>query len=220
MLYQSLWWKRNKNIVKKIIKFIYIFLVFFLLFKVEAFGETLNLNSDKYILYNLNDNIVLLNKNETQETYIASLTKMMTVIVAIENIEDYNKEVIITKEMFKDIAWDVSVAGFKVGEKVTYNDLLYGAILPSGADAVNALALSISGSYDDFIELMNQKAKDLSLKHTHFANVTGLFNENNYSSAYDVAEILKYALKNKKFKEVFETKRYTFSNGKIVKSTI
>lgn len=206
--------------VKKIIKFIYIFLVFFLLFKVEVFGETLNLNSDKYILYNLNDNIVLLNKNENQETYIASLTKMMTVIVAIENIEDYNKEVIITKEMFKDIAWDVSVAGFKVGEKVTYNDLLYGAILPSGADAVNALALSISGSYDGFIELMNQKAKDLSLKHTHFANVTGLFNENNYSSAYDVAEILKYALKNKKFKEVFETKRYTLSNGKIVKSTI
>ena len=90
--------------VKKIIKFIYIFLVFFLLFKVEVFGETLNLNSDKYILYNLNDNIVLLNKNENQETYIASLTKMMTVIVAIENIKDYNKEVIITKEMFKDIA--------------------------------------------------------------------------------------------------------------------
>ena len=91
--------------VKKIIKFIYIFLVFFLLFKVEVFGETLNLNSDKYILYNLNDNIVLLNKNENQETYIASLTKMMTVIVAIENIKDYNKEVIITKEMFKDIGW-------------------------------------------------------------------------------------------------------------------
>ncbi|UKI57766.1 MAG: hypothetical protein L6V81_10870 [Clostridium sp.] len=62
-------------------------------------------------------------------------------------------------------------------KKVTYNDLLYGAILPSGADAVNALALSISKDYDKFIELMNQKTKELKLTHTHFSNVTGLYDK-------------------------------------------
>ena len=206
--------------LKRITKYFLVYLILFFILIIRINGETLNLNSDKYILYNLNDDKILLSKDENKETYIASLTKMMTTIVAIENISDYNEKITITKDMFKEIAWDVSVAGFKVGEKVTYNDLLYGAILPSGADAVNALALSISKDYDKFIELMNQKVKELNLAHTHFSNVTGLYDKNNYSTAYDVAQILKYALKNKKFKEVFETKNYTFTNGKTVKSTI
>lgn len=206
--------------LKRITKYFLVYLILFFILIIRINGETLNLNSDKYILYNLNDDKILLSKDENKETYIASLTKMMTTIIAIENISDYNEKITITKDMFKDIAWDVSVAGFKVGEKVTYNDLLYGAILPSGADAVNALALSISKDYDKFVELMNQKVKELNLAHTHFSNVTGLYDKNNYSTAYDVAQILKYALKNKKFKEVFETKNYTFTNGKTVKSTI
>lgn len=196
-----------------------ILLIFFLATK-SVYATELNLNSDKYILYNLDENTVLDKKNENKETSVASLTKIMTTIVAIENIKDFDKNVTITKEMFKDIAWDVSVAGFKVNDKVTYNDLLYGAILPSGADAVNALALSVSGSYEDFVKLMNKKVNELKLKHTHFSNVTGLYSEENYSSAYDMAQILKYALKNKKFKKVFETKKYTFTTGKTVKSTI
>lgn len=196
-----------------------VLLIFFLATK-SVYATELNLNSDKYILYNLDENTVLDKKNENKETSVASLTKIMTTIVAIENIKDFDKNVTITKEMFKDIAWDVSVAGFKVNDKVTYNDLLYGAILPSGADAVNALALSVSGSYEDFVKLMNKKVNELKLKHTHFSNVTGLYSEENYSSAYDMAQILKYALKNKKFKKVFETKKYTFTTGKTVKSTI
>lgn len=207
----------ERKIIKSII-FLLTFLSFFIIQQVNA--ETLKLNSDKYILYNMNDDTVLLSKNENEETYIASLTKIMTTIVAIENIKNYDEKVKITSEMYKNIAWDVSIAGFKVGDTVTYNDLLYGAILPSGADAVNGLALSISKSYDDFVSLMNNKVKELNLKHTHFANVTGLYDKNNYSSAYDVAQILKYSLKNKKFKEIFETKKYTYSNGKTTKSTI
>lgn len=209
---------KKKN--KKIFTLTTIVLIIFFLATKSIFATELNLNSDKYILYNLDENIVLDKKDENKETSVASLTKIMTTIVAIENIKDFDKTVTITKEMFKDIAWDVSVAGFKVNDKVTYNDLLYGAILPSGADAVNALALSVSDSYEDFIKLMNRKVDELKLKHTHFSNVTGLYSEENYSSAYDMAQILKYALKNKKFKEVFETKKYTFTTGKTVKSTI
>lgn len=202
------------------VKNIYKILIFFFLFVVSINAKELELDSEKYILYNLNDNKVLLEKNSDDKTQIASLTKIMTVIVAIENIEDFNKKVLITKEMFKNIEWDVAVAGFKVGESVTYNDLLYGAILPSGADAVNALAYSVTDDYEKFIKMMNNKAKELKLDNTSFANPIGLYDKNNYSSASDVAKLLIYALKNEKFKEVFSTRKYTSSNGIKMKSTI
>lgn len=186
----------------------------------NVFAENLDLISDKYILYNLNDNKILMQKNENEETQIASLTKIMTIIVAIENITDFDEKVTITKDMVNNIEWDVAKIGLKSGDIVTYNDLLYGAMLPSAADCVNALAISISGNYKDFIELMNNKVKELKLKHTHFENVVGLYSKDNYSSAYDVAEILKYSLKNKKFKQIFEAKEYVLTNGKKINSTL
>ena len=201
---------------KKIIKIIF-FLVLFFDF---VSASTIKLDSEKYILYNMNDNRILMKQDENVKTDIASLTKIMTVIVSIENIKDFNKKITITSQMLNGITWDVVTAGFKVGDKVTYNDLLYGAILPSGADAVNALAISISGSKEKFVKLMNDKVKELGLKNTHFENPIGLYNKNNYSSAYDMAQILIYSLKNSKFKEVFSSKTYTFSTGKKTKSTI
>lgn len=186
----------------------------------NVFAENLDLISDKYILYNLNDNKILMQKNENEETQIASLTKIMTIIVAIENITDFDEKVTITKDMVNNIEWDVAKIGLKSGDIVTYNDLLYGAMLPSAADCVNALAISISGNYKDFIKLMNNKVKELKLKHTHFENVVGLYSKDNYSSAYDVAEILKYSLKNKKFKQIFEAKEYVLTNGKKINSTL
>ena len=186
----------------------------------NVFAENLDLISDKYILYNLNDNKILMKKNENEETQIASLTKIMTIIVAIENITDFDEKVTITKDMVNNIEWDVAKIGLKSGDIVTYNDLLYGAMLPSAADCVNALAISISGNYKDFIGLMNNKVKELKLKHTHFENVVGLYSKDNYSSAYDVAKILKYSLKNKKFKQIFEAKEYVLTNGKKINSTL
>lgn len=201
---------------KKIISFI----LFFFLFIVSINADELNLSSDKYILYNMNDDNVLIEHNSDEKTQIASLTKIMTTIVAIENVKDYNKKITITKEMFNDVAWDVATAGYKVGDKVTYNDLFYGAILPSGADAVNALAYTVFGNYDAFIKKMNEKAKQLGLKNTKFSNPIGLYDENNYSSAKDVSTLLIYALKNTKFKKIFTTKNYTSTNGVKMKSTI
>lgn len=201
---------------KKIISIIFSFLVFFNI----VYASDIDITSEKYILYNLNDNNILLEKDANEETYIASLTKVMTVIVAIENIKDYDSKVIIKSNMINDIAWDVSTTGFKSGDVVSYNDLLYAAILNSGADAVQALALSVSDTKSDFVKLMNDKVKELNLKHTHFSNVIGLTEKENYSSAYDMAQILIYALKNEKFKSVFNTKEYKLSIGKTVKSTI
>jgi len=183
-------------------------------------ASEVSLKSKRYILYNMNENIVLDAKKEHERTSIASLTKIMTVITAIENIDNLDKKVTITSDMVDHIAWDVMKFGFKKGEKVTYRDLLYAAILPSAADAVNALAISISGSEKAFVKKMNAKVNELGLKDTKFANVVGLYDKNNYSSAYDMAEILKYSLKNETFKKVFTTRKYKMTNGKTVRSTL
>ena len=135
----------EKNLIIKII--------FFLLLFVEIiYAKEIDLKSEKYILYNLNDNEILFENESHEETHVASLTKIMTAIVAIENIDDFNEKIVITYDMLKNIEWDVAVVGFEVGEILTYNDLLYGTILSSGADAVNALAISISGSEEKFVE--------------------------------------------------------------------
>ena len=202
--------------VKKIISFI---TIFFLSFNIIN-AEEINLTSEKYILYNLNDNKILLEKDSNEKTQIASLTKIMSVIVSIENIKNFDEEVTITSEMLKGLTWDIATIKLKEGDIVTYNDLLYAAMLPSAADAVNALALSLSGSYENHLIMMNAKAKELGLKNTHYSNVIGLTDEDNYSSAYDISQLLMYALKNKKFKEIFETKNYTLSNGKKIATTI
>ena len=144
------------------------------------------------------------------------MTKIMTGIVAIENIDNLDTKVKITNADYKGI-WEANLAtaGFKVGEEVTYRDLLYGLMLPSGAEAAQSLAINIAGSVDNYINLMNQKAVELGLKNTHFVNPTGLDDEEHYSTVEDVATIFKYAIKNEEFLEIIKTKKYTTSNGRI-----
>ena len=182
--------------------------------------NALDIYSENMVIYNLNENTVVNEKNKDEATSIASMTKIMTVLVAIENIEDINETIILTKDVFYGLKEaNASVAGFKVGQKVTYKDLLYGAFLPSGADATNALALNISGSIDDFVKLMNNKAKELNLKNTNFINTTGLDDVNHYSTVDDVAIILKEALKNDIFKEIFTSKKYLTSDKTLTFSS-
>ena len=174
----------------------------------------LNINSNNAVLYNLKDNTVLYEKNSDEKVSIASLTKIMTAIVAIENIDNLDETVVIKKADFDGIAEaNLATAGFKIGDKVTYRDLLYGLLFPSGAEAAQALANNISSSNEEFVKLMNKKKDELKLKNTHFANTTGLDNENHYSTVKDVATIFKYALKNKEFLKIITTKTYQVSNG-------
>lgn len=178
------------------------------------------LNSKNVIVYNIDNNKIIYEKNGDKEVPIASLTKIMTTIVSIEEIKDLKETVVITSEMLKGIPWDATVAGLKVNDKVTYEDLLYSSMIPSGADATQALAISLTGSIDNFVKLMNKKAKDLNLVHTNFVNTTGLDIDNHYSSVKDVLTLLNYSLKNPTFKKVYETKYYTTSNNIELKSTL
>ena len=189
-------------------------IIFTILLLFPIFVSALEINSKHAILYNLNEDKIVFEKNSNEITSIASLTKIMTTIVAIENIENLDAKVTITEKDFNGL-YDASLAGFEVGDEVTYRDLLYGTMLPSGAEASQALANNISGSVNVFAGLMNEKAKELGMKNTHFVNTSGLDVNNHYSTVYDVAVLLKYCLNNKTFKTIFESTSYKTSNGEL-----
>lgn len=143
----------------------------------------------------------------------ASMTKILTVLVAAEHIkeEDLDDTIIITPEI-TDYGYihKCSAAGFAKGEEVSVRDLFYGTILPSGADAAVGLAVYVSGDQDSFVELMNEKLKDLGLSDTaHFTNCVGVYDEDHYCSAYDMAMILEAALDNELCREILSTRMYT-----------
>lgn len=194
----------------------FLFSLFFFCYSVYA--ENFDITGEYVSLYNMNEDILLYSKNDTKKTSIASLTKMMTTLVAIEEIDNLDKIITIKERDFEGTV-GYSKAGFKVGDKVTYRDLLYGIILPSGADAVNAVVNNTLG-YDKFIKKMNETAKKIGMNDTSYANPVGKDDENNYSTSNDLAKLLKYALKNKTFKTIFTTKNYKTSNGINLESTV
>ena len=203
--------------MKKILNIIIVLLI---IYTPNIYAKEFNITSNHVILYNLNDDKVLYELDSNSKDQIASLTKIMTTIVGLENNKDLEKEVEITKEMLTGIA-DYTKVGFKVGDKASIKDLLYGVMLPSGADAVNALAIETSGSVEEFVKLMNEKAKILNLTNTHFDNPIGMDSENNYSTAKDIAELLKYCLKNEQFKKIFTDRTYKIESiGKTISSTL
>lgn len=199
-------------------KYIALILSLFFFFPIIVLAEDFDITGENVILYNLNDNMVLYEKNANDKTSIASLTKMMTAMTAIDIIDDLNKEIVIKKEDFYGTE-GYSEAGFKVGDKVTYLDLLYGILLPSGADAVNAIVNNTLGN-SKFIEKMNENAKKIGLKNTSFSNAIGKDNEANYSTAKDMATLVRYAIKNETFLKIFTTKEYITTNGLKLKSTL
>ena len=143
----------------------------------------------------------------------ASMTKILTVLVAAEHIkeEDLDDTIIMTPEI-TDYGYihKCSAAGFVKGEEVSVRDLFYGTILPSGADAAAGLAVYVAGDQDSFVELMNEKLKELGLSDTaHFTNCVGVYDENHYCSAYDMAMILEAALDNELCREILSTRIHT-----------
>ena len=197
-------------------KIILVFITLFLFINVNA----LEINSKNAILYNMNDKEVIYEKNSEEVVQIASLTKIVTAITVIENVEDLNKQVTITNEMLKGLNGYVKV-GLKRGDKLTYLDLLYALMLPSAGDAAQALAISTSGSIEEFSILMNQKIEEIGVTNSKFDNPIGKDSENNYSTASDLAKILIYSLENGTFKLIFNTNTYNIKSiSKVVKKTL
>lgn len=145
------------------------------------------LNSPHAILLRADSGEVLAEKDADSTIYPASMTKMMTALQA----------------------QNASLAGFQPGETATVRDLLYGAMLPSGAECCEALAREVSGSEEAFVARMNQKAAELGMTATHFCNPTGLHDPEHVSTVRDMARLTEAALQNETFRKLFTTERYT-----------
>ena len=155
---------------------------------------------------------ILYENNSNERRLIASTTKIMTCILVLEN-SDLSKKITVGDEILKVYGTNIYV---EVGEVLTIKDLLYGLMLRSGNDAAIVLANNIFNSEDEFIHKMNDKAKEIGMNNTVFNNPHGLDEETkNYSTAYDMALLAKYAYKNKMYRNIISTKKYnTKSNLK------
>ena len=165
------------------------------------------------LLVDLDDNTIVSQKGAYDRISPASMTKILTVLVAAEHVTDLDDTFTITKEI-TDFSYshDCSAVGFLDEETVTVRDLLYGTILPSGGDAAAGLACYVAGSMDAFVDMMNEKLAELGLSDTaHFTNCVGLYDENHYCSIYDMAMILKAAVENDLAREVLTAHTYTTS---------
>ncbi len=178
-----------------------------------SWGNKINLQdlySPTSILLDADTGEMLAEHDSNKRIYPASLTKIMTALLAIENTEDLEQSIVLPEAIFTDLyAQNASMAGFLPGEYVKMKDLLYGILLPSGAECCIAFAEQVAGSEAQFVEMMNQKAEALEMYNTHFSNSTGLHDQGQYSTVKDISTLLQYALKNAEFREVFTSRQYS-----------
>ena len=182
--------------------------------KLSGNGQTKSIgsevNANYAVVFDLDQGTILGEKNSSASMNPASMTKVMTLLVAVENLPDLEKKITITQDIVDYVkARGASNCGFVAGEQVRVKDLLYGVILPSGADAVLALAKEIAGSEAGFVALMNKKAQDLGLSSDcKFQNATGLYHSTHHMNVKDIGEIMAAAMRNSLAREVLSTENY------------
>ncbi|MGY3725040.1 D-alanyl-D-alanine carboxypeptidase (penicillin-binding protein 5/6) [Granulicatella balaenopterae] len=166
-------------------------------------------HAESIYVYNLTDHKEVKSLNENQKRKPASLVKIMTVYTALQNSKDLSKAAPVDTESYQAlVAQNASMAGFYGNESTTYRDLLYGAMLPSGGECADSLAINIAGSREGFVDLMNQQAEKMNLGNTHYENPDGLDSPNQYTTAKDIALILEQALQDGDFYAIFTKKAY------------
>lgn len=151
---------------------------------------------------------ILYEKNCHEEKYPASITKIMTVILALEKNTNMNETITMSENSIWDIDRNSTLIGLDVGEKITFGDCVHAAMVCSDNSCAYALAEYVAGDIKSFADMMNAKAKEIGCKNTHFVTPNGLHDDNHHTTAYDMALITKYALQNKTFREVSGTLSY------------
>lgn len=173
-----------------------------------ALTEQPEISADAAILIDSSSEKVLYSKNENQKMYPASTTKILTAILTIENCS-LNDVVTVPYEAISSITSGYSVAALQTGEQLTVEQLLQVMLVHSANDAANVLAFHVSGSIENFANLMNNKVSELGLTNTHFTNPSGMHDENHYTTAHDLAIIMKYCMKNDTFRSLSSLKYCT-----------
>ena len=191
------------------------FLIFSVIFcpvTVKAYEVTgFDITAKAGMLVSLDTGEILYSNNIDQKLYPASITKIMTVTLMLESDKyDPDGKVAMTEEVQRLISGTGSaVSNLQIGEEITQTDLVYTVLMSSFGDCAILAAIYYGGSVENFVAMMNDKAVELGLDSTHYANPVGLHDENNYTTVRDIYTLTEYALKNDTFKEVCETTRYT-----------
>jgi len=177
----------------------------------KAENHTLSIGARAFVLMDATTGRILLEKNSKDKMAMASTTKIMTALVALENGDLYSQVKVSPK------AASVGGSSFylKPSEILSLENMLYGLLLPSGNDAAVAIAEHIGGSEENFVKMMNQKALELGALNTHFANPHGLDNPDHYTTAEDLAIIAKHAWTYNKFREIVQTKTKEIKDGNV-----
>lgn len=183
-------------------------------FSAEPTAQTVQLGAEfpsaYAVVVDLSNGSIIAEKDAKTVISPASMTKILTLLVAAEqitNLDDtYTMHIEITDYCYVN---DCSVVGYEIGETATMRELLYGVILPSGADACLAVANYVAGSHEAFVALMNDKLEELGLSETaHFTNCVGLYDENHHCTVYDMAMILRAAMENDLCREILDARTY------------
>ena len=197
---------------KKILAFLIITVVIFQnsVYNAKAYSAV------SYCLYDPVLKKVIASADMNRRLSMASTTKIMTALIACE-ICDFSTELEVTENM---IAVEGSSIGLQVGDKISYECLLYGLMLESGNDAALSIAIGISGSQESFAALMNEKAKQIGMKNSNFVTANGLDDENHYSTAYDMAVLGGFCMNNEKLAKIVGTKQYkaVYNNGETYRT--
>ena len=180
--------------------------------ELDIFNEKISFNSTakSAIMIDSNSKRILFEKNAYQKLAMASTTKIVTAITAIENCDDLDKVITVDNRAIGIYGTSIYL---KPGEQLSVRELLYGLMLRSGNDASVALAYAIAGGPEQFCEMMNAVAKKVGANNSHFSNTHGLDDENHFTTAYDLALITAYALENKDFAEIVKTKNIKICKG-------
>lgn len=176
---------------------------------VEETQENLNIYSDAVILIDSNSGKTLYEKNSTKKVYPASTTKILTAIIAIEKITDLQEKTTVNNSAISGIPSGYSSAYLSEGEEISLEYVLQAFLIHSANEAGNVLAEHVSGSIEEFVNLMNEKTKEIGCKNTHFVNTNGIHDENHYTTAEDMAIIARYCMKTQTFRNIVSMKSCT-----------
>lgn len=181
----------------------------------DVLGKDVGISAGQAILIDGDSGKVLYEKNADEKTYPASTTKIMTAIITLETLRKHNSPIEQIVEV-PDVAEGVEGSSLylKAGEKISIEDLLYGLMLVSGNDAAVALAEIIGGSEENFVKMMNEKAQTFGCRGTHFTNASGLFDEEHYTTARDMAAIGFEAMKYPLFRKIVSAQNHASNREK------
>ena len=214
----------NKRIKKIIISMIFIAIIMTNCIFVYATND-LNIDAKASLIIEENSEKIIHEENSNIQNYPASVTKILTAILTLENCE-LTDTVTVSKNAISNIPSGYVIAPLFVGEQMSVEDLLYALMLKSANDAAYVLAEHVGGTVEGFSEMMNKKAEELGCKNSHFVNPNGIHNSNHYTTAYDMYLIARYAMKNEEFVKIVSTYQHALSatnkyskNDRIMKNT-